>query len=69
MTVTTVFTNKHIQTIRLPTELRLPDTVKRVDVRAHGCELIITPVGQTWDGFFLDSPLVTEDFLTVRASQ
>jgi len=69
MTVTTVFTNKRRQTIRLPAELRLPDTVKQVDVRAHGCELIIAPLGHTWDSFFLNGPPVADDFLSVRASQ
>ena len=35
MTATTVFTNNRSQAIRLPAELRLPDSVKRVDVRAR----------------------------------
>lgn len=52
MTTTTVFTNNRSQAIRLPAELRLPDSVKRVDVRARGCERIIAPLGQTWDSFF-----------------
>lgn len=69
MTTTTVFTNNRSQAIRLPVDLRLPDTVKRVDVRARGCERIIAPLGQTWDSFFLDSPQVADDFLETRASQ
>ena len=69
MTVTTVFINNRSQAIRLPAELRLPDTVKRVDVRARGAERIISPLGQTWDSFFLDSPQVADDFLETRASQ
>ena len=69
MTTTTVFTNNRSQAIRLPAELRLPDSVKRVDVRARGCERIIAPLGQTWDSFFLDSPQVADDFLEARASQ
>ncbi|MEI6762023.1 MAG: type II toxin-antitoxin system VapB family antitoxin [Betaproteobacteria bacterium] len=67
--MTKVFTNKRGQTIRLPAELRLPDTVKQVEVRARGCELIIAPLGHTWDSFFLDGPPVADDFLSVRASQ
>ena len=43
MTTTTVFTNNRSQAIRLPAELRLPNNVKRVDVRARGCERIIAP--------------------------
>ena len=69
MTSTTVFTNNRSQAIRLPAELRLPDNVKRVDVRARGNERIIAPLGQTWDSFFLDAPQLTDDFLETRASQ
>lgn len=69
MTATTVFTNNRSQAIRLPAELRLPDSVKRVDVRARGCERIVAPLGQSWDSFFLDGPQASEDFLATRASQ
>ena len=69
MTTTTVFTNNRSQAIRLPAELRLPDSVKRVDVRARGRERIIAPLGQTWDSFFLEGPQVADDFLDERASQ
>ena len=69
MTMTTVFTNNRSQAIRLPAELRLPDNIKRVDVRARGCERIIAPLGQSWDTFFLDSPPVADDFMETRASQ
>ena len=69
MTTTTVFVNNRSQAIRLPAEMRLPDNVKRVDVRARGCERIIAPLGQTWDSFFLSGPDVADDFLDERASQ
>lgn len=69
MTTTTVFTNNRSQAIRLPAELRLPENVKRVDVRARGCERIIAPLGQTWDSFFLNSLPVADDFMETRASQ
>jgi len=69
MTITTVFINNRTQAVRLPSELRLPNEVKRVDVRARGNERIISPVGQVWDSFFLNSTAVTEDFLEVRATQ
>jgi antitoxin VapB len=69
MTTTTVFTNNRSQAIRLPAEMRLPEGVKRVDVRVRGCERIIAPEGQSWDSFFLDSPAVADDFLEVRATQ
>ena len=69
MTTTTVFTNNRSQAVRLPAELRLPDSVKRVDVRARGNERIIAPLGQTWDSFFIDGPRVADDFLPERATQ
>jgi antitoxin VapB len=69
MAITTVFTNNRSQAIRLPAELRLADSVKRVDVRARGCERVIAPVGQTWDSFFLDGPQAPKDFMENRASQ
>jgi antitoxin VapB len=69
MAATTVFTNNRSQAIRLPAELRLPDNVKRVDVRARGHERIIAPLGHTWDSFFMEGPQVADDFLNERASQ
>jgi antitoxin VapB len=69
MAISTIFTNNRTQAVRLPAELRLPETVKKVDVRARGNERIISPVGQTWDSFFLDGPSVSEDFISMRASQ
>lgn len=69
MTISTVFINNRSQAVRLPAALRLPDNVKRVDIRARGCERVIAPVGQTWDSFFLDSTAVADDFMETRASQ
>ena len=69
MTTTTVFINNRSQAIRLQAELRLPESVKRVDVRARGCERIIAPVGQTWDSFFMSDQNVADDFLQERAPQ
>lgn len=69
MTATSVFINNRTQAVRLPSELRLPSDVKRVDIRALGNERIISPVGQSWDSFFLGSAKVSEDFLEARATQ
>ncbi len=69
MTTTTVFTNNRSQAVRLPAELRLPEGVKRVDVRARGVERIISPIGHAWDSFFIDGPQVDDDFMASRASQ
>lgn len=69
MAITSVFTNNRSQAVRLPAELRLPESVKKVDVRARGHDRIISPVGKTWDSFFIDGPRASEDFLAERASQ
>jgi antitoxin VapB len=49
--------------------MRLPESVKDVEVRACGQERIIAPVGQSWDSFFVDGPAVSDDFLSARATQ
>jgi antitoxin VapB len=69
MSTTTVFTNNRSQAVRLPVDARFPDSVKKVQVRARGAERIISPVGQTWDSFFIDGNQVTDDFLPERAEQ
>lgn len=69
MAISTVFTNNRSQAVRLPVDLRLPEGVHKVEVRAKGNERIIAPVGQSWDSFFLEGPAVSEDFMPERASQ
>ena len=69
MSIGTVFTNNRTQAVRLPVDVRLPNGVRKVEVRAKGNERIIAPVGQTWDSFFIDGPTVSEDFMPERASQ
>lgn len=69
MTIASVFTNNRSQAVRLPAELRLPEGVKRVQVRALGTDRIISPIDHTWDTFFMNGPEVTEDFMVERAGQ
>ncbi len=69
MAISSVFTNNRSQAVHLPAELRLPDGVKKVDVRACGHERIISPVGQMWDSFFRNGPKVSDDFMVERATQ
>ncbi len=69
MTISSVFINNRTQAVRLPADLRLPEEVKRVQVRALGNERIIAPVDQMWDSFFMHTPTVSDDFLSERAPQ
>ena len=69
MPIGTVFVNNRTQAVRLPLDVRFPEGVHKVEIRVKGHERIISPVGQTWDSFFLDGPSVSDDFLPERASQ
>ena len=69
MSIGTVFVINRTQAVRLPLDARLPEGVHKVKVRVRGNERVITPLGQTWDSFFLDGPSVSDDFLTERANQ
>lgn len=69
MTTSTVFTNNRSQAVRLPAEIRRPDSVKKVDVRIMGLERIIAPAESAWDSFFLDGASVSDDFMCERADQ
>ena len=69
MAISTVFINNRTQAVRLPAEVRLPEGVKRVTVRAIGNERIIAPVENTWDSFFMNGLKVSDDFMMERASQ
>ena len=67
--VTKLFLSNRSQAVRIPVHLRLPDSVKAVEVRACGQERIISPVGQRWDSFFHGGQAVPDDFMAERASQ
>ena len=69
MTLSTVFTNNRTQAVRLPVEVRFPDSVKKVVVRIVGQERIIAPAEASWDSFFLSAPLPSDDFMLTRAEQ
>lgn len=69
MTTSSVFINNRTQAVRLPADLRLPEGVKQVSVRARGNERIIAPVNETWDSFFTETPAVSDDFIVTRATQ
>ena len=67
--ITKLFLSNRSQAVRIPADLRLPDSVKDVEVRACGQERIIAPLGRSWDSFFLDGPTVSDDFLEERGAQ
>jgi antitoxin VapB len=69
MSTTSVFTNNRSQAVRLPADMRLPEGVKKVQIRARGADRIISPVGRTWDEFFLNGPKASDDFMAERAAQ
>lgn len=69
MNIGTVFANNRTQAVRLPADVRLPEDVKQVTVRALGKDRIISPLNSSWDSFFLTSVGATDDFMSNRASQ
>lgn len=69
MSIGTVFINNRTQAVRLPLDVRLPEGVHKVEIRANGNERILAPLGQSWDSFFLGGPSVSDDFLPQRPTQ
>ena len=69
MFIGTVFITNRTQAVRLPVDVRLPEGVHKVAIRARGNERIISPLDQSWDSFFLDGSRVSDDFLPERADQ
>lgn len=68
MNITTVFTHNGLQAVHLPADVRLPEAIKKVQVRARGMDRIISPVGLSWNAFFLNGRLASDDFMAARAS-
>ncbi|WP_350306018.1 type II toxin-antitoxin system VapB family antitoxin [Photorhabdus viridis] len=64
-----VFISNRTQNVRIPADVRFPDNVKNVMVRAIGKERIISPIENVWDSFFMSDERPTDDFLPERASQ
>ncbi len=69
MATGSVFVNNRTQAVRIPTETRFPESVKKVTVRVVGQDRILSPVENTWDSFFLSEEHVSDDFMTERATQ
>jgi antitoxin VapB len=60
-----VFKSNTSQAVRLPKEVALPDSVKRVDIIPMGRGRLIVPAGEGWASWF-DEPGVTSDFMNLR---
>ena len=69
MSTSTVFTNNRTQAVRLPADMRLPEDVKLVSVRAVGKDRIIAPLRSSWDSFFMGDTQASDDFMSDRATQ
>ena len=67
--IATVFTCNRIQTVRLPTEIPLPDEIKRVVVHIWDGERIFTLPENTWDYFFQKGSSASDDFMNERGEQ
>jgi antitoxin VapB len=68
MSISTVFTNNRSQAVRLPADVRLPEDVKQVTVRAIGKERIIAPLQSSWDSFFMGGVTATDDFMVTETA-
>jgi antitoxin VapB len=60
-----VFKSNTSQAIRLPKDVALPESVKRVDIIPLGRGRLIVPAGEGWDSWF-DEEGVTDDFMASR---
>ncbi len=60
-----VFKSNTSQAVRLPKEVALPESVKRVDIIPLGRGRLIVPAGDGWDSWF-EEPSVSEDFMITR---
>lgn len=62
---TTIFKSNRSQAVRLPKDVALPESVKRVHIVAVGNTRVITPAGESWDQWF-NGPGVATDFMNSR---
>ncbi len=59
-----VFKNGRSQAVRLPKEFRFEDD--EVLIRKKGNDVILSPLSRSWDAFFKETPLPSEDFMSTR---
>lgn len=63
-----LFKNGTNQAVRLPQDMRFPESVKEVTIRREGDRLVIAPVPAKggWTSFFANQVDVPEDFMADR---
>jgi antitoxin VapB len=59
-----IFKNGRSQAVRLPKEFRFEDD--EVLIRKNGSDVILSPRPKSWDAFFKETPLPSEDFMSSR---
>lgn len=60
-----IFKSNQSQAVRLPKPVALPETVKEVQIIAHGKARLIVPYGDAWSSWFEDAG-VSDDFMQDR---
>ena len=60
-----VFKSSTSQAIRLPKDVALPESVKRVNIIPVGSGRLIVPVGEGWDSWFREEG-VRDNFMASR---
>jgi len=59
-----LFMNGRSQAVRLPKEYRFESD--KVLIQKRGNEVILSPRPKSWDVFFMETPLPSEDFMSDR---
>ena len=57
-----VFKSSTSQAIRLPKNVALPESIKRVNITPVGSGRLIVPAGESWDSWFREEG-VKDDFM------
>ena len=69
MATGSVFENNRTQAVRIPAEMRFAAGIRKVNVRAVGPDRVLSPVGHTWDTFFLEGAAATDEVRIERGDQ
>lgn len=62
-----IYKNGRGQAVRLPKGYRFEGN--EVLIRKEGNDVILSPLPKSWDSFFKETPLPSEDFLPSRGKQ